>query len=1412
VTLYFQDDQTVLGRLARQETARAYRSAATAQAAQDPGWVRLLNDYLEAYPEMDAETAIGFAKAGILPNSEEAQQAAQHSVEQHKSKSIIGRIGDVISPVAKAVGKVTHPLARAADTALGGVDETLAPVVRGAVRTGFVALETPLQEIQTYLRANIKASVEQFKDIKDAGDVGRWALNPLIGPKHVVEYGIIAGSSSGRETVDDIISGRKVDLGSGFLPGGQVEEDVKRKANQLTLNVGNVQLGGPGNPSISAGRVLAAFVSEPGSTPFKIISGLGDAGVAWFGDPSTAVGNLAKEAELSTRLERSAGALRDDGLKAAVGEIRTPPSFSAIDEAGRVPGVRNTVIPDVADAWLQKGGRRVVEKIAEEGDFYKLWEATKRKLPIDMTVRLADATSPDEVMNVLRPAIGAELNKAPEFLGFKARRSYTQGFRLKGEMPSAFLDPRDLGQATEQMDRWLRNAKVSPELRNAAVEKIARSPGREAMVPTLDEIMGDVAVELTSKKRPLMQPIDAKRARDLTKLANQDIDKTRNYFIDEIAENRKAAGVISGGSVLDLQSPHLFTEYLDSVVPMHDARELRRATSDLARLVDNPFFERTVGAIDSIQGKWKQMALLRGAYTVRVIGEEQVRMAAAGLDSMFSHPLSFISSLIADPEASRKFLRGRMRQSDALGERFFSDIGEAVPVELRNSLNHGWAGWAGDEVFDRNYRIFKPGDDGYERAWAQAIGEMHSDPVARKIAEAKGNLRAVSDWYWDGTGANLRKRLVTDKPELASRAGADQYLATTLEGLGYRTAGDPRLMDVIATGKIADKAIGKLNEHGRWKFSDEMSSLLGDIPGPQAVKGQAIVQSSKTVNAWDNATGWAFSHLMTKPTNYLSRSSSFRQFYWDRIEEMAPFMDDVTRTKVIANAEGVVDAKQLARIAGATPNKTKTIVHLADADHLAKVHALDSTKWLLYDLTEKGQFFDAARLVFPFGEAWKEVVTRWAAIGAENPNVFRRGQQIVTSARGAGVFHKDVNGEEVFTYPFSRHLAKAVTGIPFDINGRVSGLSLMTEVLPGFGPAVQLPAAALLPETPDWNWARKIITPFGEQDYSGGILESFLPGYARNIAQFFKKGDPRLFANTVGAVQDYLVSTGDYDLTDPEEMKRLVDDSKETARGAYLLRGLIQFGAPTAPMPEFLVATKDGDLDVARVVLADFYKMQEEDYDSAVGRFLEKYGKDAFQLVQPKSGAKSPMLPTSKKSAEWVQKNGGVVDDYNLEYVRQFKKGERYTIEPEQRVSLAQARVGRWLYDQAQSKVSEKPTKVEREWLAVVKQKIQAEYPGYGQMVPGVPGKATTEQIVAQLDRAVDDPRLKDTDEAKAISLYLEGRRRALAWANEIGVKTLGAQAAQPARQWLGQVGQRLARKYPGFQQTFDTVFSQEVE
>lgn len=1108
---------------ARRQRAQTYQQTATPQVASS------LGQYSRVYPWMSAGTSLALAQANVPVDHPVAVAAAQ-SEAKRKTKRHKGlgwhSLGEVVSLGAKVAAPAGDFLSGFGDV----LSRDFVDPAKAVSRAAFTVLATPLQEAQNQLRALEYA----------AGGTGTPTLleggpGEFLSRLKYAEGANRAGSSVGREALFQLVHGDAPDLGSGFFPGGETEKLAKKHGPKLKDEHGN---------TITVGRVMTSRVAEPGTVPYKVVSGLIDGGIAWYGDPAAAAGRVASKVREANRTFNAA-----DGL------------------AGLISGTRNTTLPERVATWLDsEPGAQVIDKVAEHvrsGDYIGLREATGKKIPEDVMVALmnSDGTATG-VRSVLEPILGIEVRDKILFNPptSAAWRKATNDLRMFQGMPGTHLDINDIDKSVEDADRYLRNAKVSHETRNEAVKAWAQASAtgdRESQYQAAKSIFRAVADSVTEHTG------DRSMARTLTTAWEHAIDDTRAYFVDAIGNNVEVPGVVVGGAVTAAPEPHLYAEMLANNIPLPHAREIRRATSELRTLVDNGVFTTSTDALEHMQNFWKRAVLSRMAVFPRVVGEEQLRMAGSGLHSLFSHPLSYMAWRV-----------GRKGAADVMGD----PLDEAE--QFAEALNHGWAGAMGrNEVVVPGFRRFAKdaGDgfpeNGFVRAWADELAMLHSDPIGQRVADARVSIDDLKDDFWDGPLQAVRKKMLPDKPGLADRATSDAYVDSVLERLRIKTGGDETLVDMVATGKIAGKEALHDGERMRQPTKQFTSWLEDNLDvAPDVVKGQMrLTAPNGRGNFYDNATSWLWSHLYTERSNNLSRSPTFKQYYWQRVREMLPGMTEDAQTQVLRQAEQAgFKGDELGALRRAAKSSTG-VVDVGRADLVAKTWALNQTKNLLYDLHERGQFFDAMRLVFPFGEAWKEVITRWARIAAERPQVARRFQQTIDGARGSGFFHVDPNGDEVFTYPGSEWITDKMLGVPVPLTGRVAGLSLMTDVMPGVGPVVQIPAAYLLPATPSTDAVRKLIFPFQSPDVGTGVLESFAPAWVQKFLAAIGKGDQRLFANTTTQLMKYLASTGDYDTSTVEGMQQLADDAKSAAQTLYVIRMAGQFAAPTAPAPEFKV-------------------------------------------------------------------------------------------------------------------------------------------------------------------------------------------------------------------------------------------------
>ncbi len=1435
----------------------------TAYETATPEFAQGLGDYSRIHPTISPGVAYSLLQNGIGPGSNTANTVA-HEETREKAHRGFGwhSIGDVVNG---ATGAVWH-------------------AVKAVTRPTFAAVSAPYEAFQGSLR-------EMGDEMHEGGNplsLLRFAL-PGAALSEGVEQTTAAAYAGAA------LRGR-ANAGTGFFASQDVAREQRERARASFML---------DNHAMTPGRLLAYAmpdaVAAPGSNAYNVMSGLVDAAAMIFGDPSAKVLKVASEARKADKL-LVGGPMRD---------VAVP-----FDEAGRVTGVtRNTVIPERAVTWLEsKPGAAVMEFAAKTRDARLLDDATGNKLPVEALRDLTAATDSTQVREILiREITGQRLR---EKIGVSALGRSAAGMgalpfvpefqrsmrnvRLLGEMPGKHADLGNARAALQAMDNTLLNARMPAELRDSMYaemiqqttvngryqvmvkalghieEKLVsefvgqRAAARSGLYSIVDEAATVPRPTLTGRARDVSNLPGKAQARAMTTAFQNTIDSLRKFNTDDIGRDLNQREVIVNGEKVLTPSPHASAEYINTLMPLPDARDIRRATSRAGNIVNNQGWDAVVKAGDWLTGTvFKPLVLIRGAWTVRAIGEEQVRMGVAGLDSAFAHPLSYLAWM-----TGRKGLGG-------LDEADFKTANEmaAHMTKFGDAMSRGLGVLGRDKriIFHRGYANYGKHEEGYRQAWASEVMKLRESPEATWIAgglpegaRIPAGMDPASDdaikWYFfDGPGRKIRLEMADSDAgaHLLTRTGSDAHIDSMRQRIQTKTRGHAGLMKGIATGAYdttdaTGKAVSIPIREGldtNPRFVKALESIT-DTHGPTVATGKIAINAVEgNRSRYDQATEWGFNAFMSVPTNRLSRSPAFRQFYWKRVEEMAGSLDAASTEKAALAAERA----NLPKVAAAIRKEGgRGDLTLDNADLIAKQFGLDSTRELLYDLHERSQFFDATRLVFPFGEAWKEILTTWSKLGRENPTAAYRAGQLISEARkegssviyditgtphpeGQGFFYSDpATGREMFAYPASNHFMRMFTGENIPLQSPVQGLNLIAgSVLPGFGPVVTYAASAVLPDTPDYNGIKKVLMPFGDPDTSGGFVESFsaawmkklqtggwipLPGLRPNPYQ------QRQFNGTVRDVMVYLASTGRYDLRTPEGNAALLADAKDKARHVYLARGLAQFVAPSAPEPRAMMKDKGGHLVAQFLVAEDYRKIMDEEHakggdsSTAMARFLDKWGDGAFLLAVSKTEGAAP--PTDR-ALRFAQTHPNVVSQYENVYgyfvpggefsqdaMRyQAEAGQRMPISPEDALKMAQGRLGSMLYNRAKEKVGDNPTDADERWLREVQDAIKAEYPGYAKTPQGLtdPDAAVTEVIAAS-----KSPALADTDAGKGLALYLKARDKAMAAARDTGLA--GFQTANDAahlRAWLRQVAAAIGQEHPDFTADgglFQRVFAREMK
>lgn len=1294
------------------------------------------------------------------------------------------------------------------------------------VRPGLMALDAPVQELQGQFRNVIGQVHGEHPDFWETqSDLGVMLTDPDMNP---------------------------TSAGSGFFvdPESEVAQERRDRESKRGLIGGH---------NITIGRWLADTVTEPDTKPFLALSGVVDAGVQLF-DPSTMA--LSK-----------------------IGELRgARDAFEALDElhdgAGLVNGVRRGIHGPTASIWLNgPDGTKAIEALTNETSAARIWISMNRKVDPQLAARFAEASTTDDTRAILETVLGPRIRTKSEIEAVTknlTRDWSTDPFlvraagnhlnprlsqsRLLRWMPKGQADTYDVRSFATQIERHMINAKVPWELQEQVLNKVANSETRGGLLEAAIEAMGH-------EKGVLVQHgVSPERARQLTSLFKDNYESDVASFIDEIGDDVPVwTKAMAGGEMVDVPGPHLLVEHLGRYVPLPDARVIRRMTGNKALR----FLTTTQGAeafgqtrfpiamMDFFtQEVWKTSTLLGRfpAWISRVVGESQLRMAAGGLDGMFSHPIDYFG-----------YVAGKRGLVDPSGVAL-EDIDE-----FRNSLSVGHGGWLsrpGVVTSSRPVAIKKSleFEGRYLEAWANELSELSYDPVSKfmlnnGIDDTERWLRVSED------GKKHLKFLQESHPgQLDTHAQLQDYLHSISRRVTIKTGGNTELIEALKAQKMADGTpllhqLNKTNPKFRKTLTAHMDS------GPDVVKGFDTTFKNAGTRFYDRytrAVDRMFAMTMGFADNLWDRAPVFKQYLWQHTADLLPYADETARATILASAEKANlpsrMMKGLERAAKRGARQADTI-SAEELTQLARGYAADSAKKLLYDLNEKGQLADAARIIAPFGNAYQEIFGAWGKLLNDigGPGVtgkivgmsklLRRSQQVIEGARGAdfgalvgapkdidgtqmGFFMNDERGDEVFVIPGSQHLTQALSGVPVPLTGSVKGLNMIGNMVPGLGPVAAIPVAKMIQNKPGFQDLSDVLLPYGAPgDKNAGDVFNWMtyaPPWMRTAFNAASNGgyDQRTWANAQKDVMAYLYSTGKYDTTTRQGMNQLLDDAKDKARDLYFIKSFAQVGAPTSPSFRFLAQDKSGRLLAISALVDEYSDLKATNYDTADQLFLEQYGPNAILAVIPKSGSSTYGIPRTKEQHEFLLRHPDLRNnfpstyglflpqdgefDYDT-YIDSFFQGDRQDLTPEQWLNLTNSMRGDFLYNQYKDKVGTRTDPAARAYLQQVRQMITDSYPAGP---TGLSEKPDTDELINELYQAIDDPTVKDTDAGQGLALYLQYRDKAMAYALSIPGRSGFSRSrdTENVRIWLNNAAQRIIDRHPAFQFMWDIVLSREVK
>ncbi len=779
--------------------------------------------------------------------------------------------------------------------------------------------------------------------------------------------------------------------------------------------------------------------------------------------------------------------------------------------------------------------------------------------------------------------------------------------------------------------------------------------------------------------------------------------------------------------------------------------------------------------------------------------------------------------------------------------------------------------------------IFVPGKNGAPGRFADEPVSIDLDlpenmnlylrEARERVQRFTGNREDLTDVV--ASGLLPAERVIGPEIGLSGADVGQVRLIPTPGGRGLRT------VRVVAYDEATDEAIVRAFAFREGESSSDLRKLLDSddvyydeklptVFGWESRQPNYLQEGNLVKQKWDSFVDKWFAFVYTKRSATLERGPAFRQQYFNWVDQLVPSLKQEALDSMVANIKARAAAlditpeqyvggkKRWQRILDHQEGRKTTYgtLTLKEMDAYAKGNALDDLKRLLYDASERNNLTDIARIVMPFAQAqvdFYKALGRMVSVDTgfgKMPNMYnlRRAQLIVDGGisadpdgDGRGFFYKDnTTGQWSFSYPLGGQLTKMLTkfvgggpGVTAQMQAPVSGVMLGFDMRPGLGPIGQFAASRILPDSPQYDAIRNWLLPFGETAFKGEnvgqqLYKSFVPSWAQKVISGLTDSPEgsSIYANTFMETFQALASSGKYDLATDQGQEDLYEQAKKYAKTLTLMRGFIQFSGPSRFSPEFEVMTKQGDV-LATMLTKEFFEMQNDTenggYDTAVQRFIETFGEDAFIYMGRKTRSTVGGLESTEEASKFERQHASLFRRYKEvagffapgggsysqpAYFRQIQTGQKERVTPEELLSQAQRTIGFSYYKAMRDKAGPYPTEAQREYLRGYREFLVKKYPGFGEGETKTSQERTDE--LNKLREAAST--LPDNPVAQAIEKYMAKRDEALAELSKAGLSSLSSKQAEPFRDYLYGYGEALAETYPDFGRVWQQLISYEVD
>lgn len=591
------------------------------------------------------------------------------------------------------------------------------------------------------------------------------------------------------------------------------------------------------------------------------------------------------------------------------------------DSLEKLSGVKNAVgeisvdYNKIAQFLTGNYGSLAIDRLVEITDWMRIWRASGKRISSDTAKAIANAKTKEEVLDSLAPFIKRGEIKYGQFKpGIVERAGLNLEERLGFLLP-AVKSLTGVGAAVARRANEHEKAAALFRGFSDGIDTFAGKPlrkvienyqtkvrggtvlnihDREALLTSVDDFGRAVKLEknvldnlLESISNSdsasdagykasvgLMNAVKAQYGAKIPKRAQDAFDESLQIFESareemssywasrHIMGGAKIEYMTVGGKKVVLPNAHLDSELLNSTVYLPPAGEFLKLLSKVEKYSVSAKTRDVADVL--ISDFWKKLQLVRPAYIIRNIAEEQLRVFGTGHISFFNHPGAAMAMWLGSKEGPgwRRFLYSLDDYKHTIFTDTFSSGDEAADL-ANEALAHGLKDSYTDMMAldvkgsfdDRSFRILALKNVGavgskhprffdgvanqlrilHSSDFARIVAGYNTGEIAKAMAAGMKREDAVVEYFFAGGGRKTLEEFTgAQKQEFANwmktREGLKEYLYTAKDENGR----DVSVLARIAELTGGNNTIRKLISHGRATVGNETLRIPTSLDGATA--------------------------------------------------------------------------------------------------------------------------------------------------------------------------------------------------------------------------------------------------------------------------------------------------------------------------------------------------------------------------------------------------------------------------------------------------------------------------------------------------------------------------------------------------------------------------------------------------